>query len=477
MEILSPVTDATALSGRILRMIEAGHTGAARPLLAALRRLVPPSPALAQMAARLAMDEGRMELAQDELDRAIALDPAHGGLLRYRAELRRMAGDLSGALHDAAEAVLQEPQDARGKALLGSLLTLLGSTADAVRCLRDALHGAPADAAIYEALAQAELADGDPIGAEATLAAGMRALPGRISLRNAAILLAVRRGNFAAALAEAEAARAMGLVDACLLGLQAHALSSLGRHAEASLIYAEALKLGPDDPYVRHLVAAAGLVAEEGRAHAEYVRTVFDGYADRFEPHLIALGYRVPGLIRQAVQRHLPASPGATLDLGCGSGLLGVALSDLGCAPLVGVDLSPRMLAQAAAKGLYGELHEADLERLLAEDERHWQLILAGDVLCYFGALEGLLRAVRSRLAHGGCFVFTAETLTADAPPARGWALGRAGRYAHRPDYIRRAAAEAGLLLRDLSHEALRNEQESPVAGMLVVLERPRDDH
>ncbi len=65
----------------------------------------------------------------------------------------------------------------------------------------------------------------------------------------------------------AEEAHAAGVADACLFGLKGHALSSLGRHAEAAEAYAEALKLGPDDPYVRHLVAASGSSARSTNAH------------------------------------------------------------------------------------------------------------------------------------------------------------------------------------------------------------------
>ena len=72
---------------------------------------------------------------------------------------------------------------------------------------------------------------------------------------------------------------------------------------------------------------------------------------------LIRLGYRIPGVIRAAIQRHVPlshASPyGPALDLGCGTGLIAVALSDLSIRPIHGVDLSPRMLAKAVERNLY----------------------------------------------------------------------------------------------------------------------------
>ena len=482
MELLTPATDAAALTRRLSQMIDAGHTGAARPLLAAVRRLAPPSADLAQLAARLALRDGKLDQAQDELDRAVEDAPGHAGLRRHRAELRRMTGDAAGAVQDAAEAVILDRANPEGKALLGVLLADLGRFEEAVSCLREALSAAPANPAIYEALAQAERAGGNAEAAAATLAAGIAALPGRVDLRNAAILLAVRRHDFTAAVDLAEAARRAGVADACLFGLKGHALSSLGRHDEAGQAYVEALKLGPDDPYVRHLVAASGIIAGADRAPADYVRTVFDGYAERFEGHLISLGYRIPGVIRGVLPRYLDASRGPVLDLGCGSGLIGVALSDLPIGKLIGVDLSPRMLAQAAAKGLYAELHEADLQAMLAEESRAFPIVIAADVMCYFGDLTAVLASVHARLAPGGVFVFSVEALQPDASgalPAPGpggadWALGRAGRYAHASAYVERAAQQVGFLVREIAAEVVRNEAEAPVAGLLLVLERPR---
>jgi predicted TPR repeat methyltransferase len=113
--------------------------------------------------------------------------------------------------------------------------------------------------------------------------------------------------------------------------MMGHALSSLGRHGEAGDAYAEALKLGPDDPYVRHLVAASGIVPGAMRAPVDYLRAVFDGYADRFESHIVSLGYRIPGLIRATLLQHPTIMAGETLgpalDLGCGTGLMAVVLA------------------------------------------------------------------------------------------------------------------------------------------------------
>ena len=383
----SPV-DADALMARMGELIDQGRLGAARPLLAAARGLAPPSSGLSMLAARLSLGEGALDAAGAELDQALAADPAHPGLRKCRAELRRHLGDTEGATRDAAEAVIHDPADPVAKALLGVLMLDLGRAREAVSCLAEALRAVPRDAAVWEALANALTADDDPDAALAVLREGIDVVPAAAGLRNAAILLCIRRRDFLGAEALAERSRADGVADACTFGLRGHALSSLARHAEAALAYDEALKLGPDDAYVRHLVAAAGIAATAPRAPEDYVRTLFDGYAARFESHLVSLGYRIPGLIRRHVLDFAAdrAAAGedeiaAVLDLGCGTGLMALAVSDLDLGPITGIDLSAGMLELAREKDLYADLRQAELPAALEADPARWPLILAADLL------------------------------------------------------------------------------------------------
>ena len=481
MEDLQVTVDAEALTARVAALIDVGRTGAARPLLGALRRIAP-SPAIAGLAATLAMREGRLDLAQSELDAAIVDAPADAPLRKLRADLRQQMGDTIGAAADAADAVLLDPKDAAAKALLGVLLLEFGQAGNAAACLTEAVASEPANPLFRQGLAAAQEALGFADTAFQTLTTGIGLAPASTVLRNEAASFALRRRDFATTVRLVEEARRDGVADAACFGLKGHALARLGRHAEAADAYGEALKLDPGNEYVRHLVAASGMLPSAKRAPAEYLRKLFDGYADRFESHLVALGYRVPGLIRKVLGEHPTIIGGGTLgpalDLGCGTGLVALALSDLPVGPLAGVDVASGMLRHAAAKGLYAELHEADVLRFLTDDSRQWPLVLAGDVLCYFGVLHEVLGAVYDRLTPGGWFVFSLEELLADSDrvtPNGDWLLQCRGRYEHSIDYVANTARECGFTIRTLDREIARLEANMPVAGMLVVLERQYD--
>ena len=456
--------DMPGLLGRVRDLLAQGQLAAARPLLGAVARIAPPSPELWEMEARLALRAGDGAGAVAILDRAVAAAPGTPALLLCRAGARAEVGDLAGAMLDAADAVLCAPRDARAKAVLGLVLLERQRPEEARVCLAEAVAAAPDDVSARLGLARAEEVSGRVAAAAATLAAGVARLPGEARLRTAAVLLATRGGAFAEAIALARQARRDGAADACVLGLLGHSLSSLGRHAEAGDAYAAALQLAPEDAYVRHLVAASGRVADLGRAPPDYVRVVFDGYAARFDAHLIGLGYRVPGLARAALAE---AAGGAVLDLGCGTGLMALALSDLAPGPWIGVDLSPRMLALAGQRGLYAELHEADLPTFLAQETRRFAIILAGDVLPYFGDLTALFAAIAARLAPRGQFLCSVERLAeAEAP----WRLGPLGRYQHAPAHLAAAADAAGLTVAQLRPETIRDQDGAAVPGLFAVL-------
>jgi predicted TPR repeat methyltransferase len=484
MNTIQVTAGVEALRNRAAQLADAGRFGAARPLLAAALALGPPSPELTMLSARIALGSGAREQALLELDNGIADAPAHAGLRKCRADARQRMGDRDGAARDAAEAVIIDSTDPEAKAILGVALLDLGCVADAAACLGEAVAGAPNDLTYREALASALEKAGHPDAALRVLTDGIVLSPASVQMRNAAILLCIRRRDFSQAVRLGEQARSLGIADACTFGMQGHALSSLGNHEQAAIAYQDALKLAPEDPYVRHLVVSSTAMLDSKRAPDGYIRTVFDGYADRFEVHLISLQYGIPGAIRAILLNHPKIASGLSLgpvlDLGCGTGLVALAIGDLPIESFTGVDLSPRMLAHAKAKRIYAELREGDIIADLSAHEQRWPLIVAADVLCYMGALEELLALVHQRLEPGGWFVFSVEHMLPDhdgtIPGNGNWALQRQGRYAHAEHYVYEAVCAAGFRVLRMDRPAIRQEAGTDVPGLLLAIERTRHD-
>jgi predicted TPR repeat methyltransferase len=154
------------------------------------------------------------------------------------------------------------------------------------------------------------------------------------------------------------------------------------------------------------------------------------------------------------------------LDLGCGTGLGGAAFRP--CVDrLVGVDLSPAMIAQAGTKGLYDRLAVGDLTTVLADEaaaKATYHLVVAADVFVYVNDLAPIAAGVAHVLAPEGVFAFTVETHAGE-----GVKLLPTLRYAHGEAYIRRALGDAGLTPAHLAKAAVRSEKGIPVDSLVVV--------
>jgi predicted TPR repeat methyltransferase len=234
----------------------------------------------------------------------------------------------------------------------------------------------------------------------------------------------------------------------------------------------------PDDRHGASLQLAR-LGDGDGAMPAAYVRALFDQYAPDFDRALgEGLSYRAPALLLAAIAAACKDCGrdmrfGAMLDLGCGTGLAGAAFR-AHVDWLIGVDLSPGMIAQAHAKGLYDRLIVGDLMQFLqaeAEAQAEHHLVIAADVFAYVSDLARIAAAVARVLAPGGLFAFTTETQTETAATA-GAALGATLRYAHGAEQVRDAVADVGLQLLALTAESTRAEKGIAVPGLLAVARR-----
>lgn len=248
----------------------------------------------------------------------------------------------------------------------------------------------------------------------------------------------------------------------------AHLYMQAGRKNEAATGLRRVLELTPDDIAARHLLdALEGKTTE--RAPADYVRELFDQYADTFESHLVQkLAYRTPQLLGDVLAEHIGRARNLSiLDLGCGTGLMGEVLRDIG-GRLVGVDISPKMVEKTLAKGLYEEAYADDLLAFMQRSPAaSYDLIVAADVFVYLGELREIFRESLRLLRPGGWYAFTVEA--ADEENAAGFVLDITGRYRHHADYLHRLARAAGFTQVHFSRAVIRTQSDQPVAGYLCV--------
>ena len=256
--------------------------------------------------------------------------------------------------------------------------------------------------------------------------------------------------------------------------LLGRAMMALGRSEEAVEALRRAVECDPQDGLgVRIDLARLGALDPDAAITEGYVRALFDDYAAQFERHLVKkLFYRGPELIAEALRRGTakrmrPFRFRRAFDLGCGTGLMARALEGTFTA-MEGVDLSPRMLAQAGKTRLYAALHEGELADFLkGRSDGEADLVVAADVFVYMAALDAVFREAHRVLSRSGFFAFTVQAHEGEAV-----ALGEDGRFAHGEAYLRDLAARTGFFALSFERVSTRQDRGEDVPGFLVVLER-----
>lgn len=149
-----------------------------------------------------------------------------------------------------------------------------------------------------------------------------------------------------------------------------------------------------------------------GARTKEDLLRLYSKWAEDYDADHESIGFRGHELAAEVLARHVTRRDLVrVLDAGAGTGAAGVALRQLGFRDVVGVDLSPEMIARAEAKGVYRRTLVADLSLPVdgLRENAYDAAILVG--VFSFGqappeALDEVLRVVRP----GGVVVLTMRT-------------------------------------------------------------------
>jgi len=438
-----------------------------------------------------------------ELQYRAVLDtvPTHAEAHARLGDVLGQSGQRSEAISHCRRAVAANPRHAEALCCLGSLLHEDGRSEEAAGFLERALELRPnwATALYNYGLVLIAL---DRLPSALTILAGAAELRPNHAATAAALAGALRRLNrLDEARAEAERATRLAPQESAgwlELGLIRAAQNShegaaaafervvsirpdsvqghwclaesrrvLDQPERAAQHYEICLRLDPADRVGAALgLAQVGAAAPPDRAPDAYIRQLFDDYAGHFDTALVEkLGYRGPEQMGDVLARVLDRHEGlAILDAGCGTGLAAPVLRPL-ATWLDGLDLSSAMIERAKRRGLYDRLEVGELISGLSARPGCYDVVVAADVLVYFGDLQPLLTAAARALKPGGVFACTLERCDDE-----GYRLGTGNRYAHSAAYIEAKAEESGFAVALLEPAVSRREAGADVPGWVAAL-------
>ena len=130
-------------------------------------------------------------------------------------------------------------------------------------------------------------------------------------------------------------------------------------------------------------------------------------FAEAYEEAMASNGYITPKRCAEALAGAGADKTQPVLDVGCGSGLSGLALRAEGFDTLDGTDYSEDMLEQARPKGIYRALWQGDLTVPVSDRAETYSAACAAGVLNPAHAPAEALDTILAMLTTGGLFVFS----------------------------------------------------------------------
>ena len=113
---------------------------------------------------------------------------------------------------------------------------------------------------------------------------------------------------------------------------------------------------------------------------ATEIAEIYDRWSDTYDEYMEQFGYRHPAICVALLARHVPAGALPVLDAGVGTGLIGGLMNIIGYQHIDGLDISTGMLDRAREKGVYRELHVADLTQPLDLLDGSYRAIISSGV-------------------------------------------------------------------------------------------------
>jgi predicted TPR repeat methyltransferase len=234
--------------------------------------------------------------------------------------------------------------------------------------------------------------------------------------------------------------------------------------------FEKAFQLMPTNKTAEHMIKALKEDPTAIAAPHAYVEALFDQYAYNYDAHVKdTLQLQVPKHLRDAIAPFASNKQDAwtVLDLGCGTGLIAPYFNDI-ANKLYGVDISSNMIEIARQRGGYINLFQDDIQSYLNKTSLTFDVIVASDVLVYFGDLSALFSACYQRLNDKGLLCFSIETLENTELP---YCIGPTGRFKHSLQYID-TLLDDQFTIEYQNIEKIREQEGESVNGGIYILQK-----
>jgi predicted TPR repeat methyltransferase len=427
----------------------------------------PSGPPQAQVDAVIALySQGQIQEALNTSETLIKDYPNHPLLYNISGACYKVVGQLETAVKRYEQALTIKPDYAEAHNNLGNTLQKLGQIEAAVKCYEQALAIKPDYAEAYYNLGVTFKELGQLEASVKSYEEALAIKPDYAEAYNNLANALKDIGHLEAAVKHYEQALTIKPGYAEAYNNLANALKDLGQLEAAVKCYEQALEIKPDIAGAQHRVnSLTGKTSQS--APKEYVENLFNNYADKFEDSLVnQLEYVMPSLLKRTFLNSGLEKNNIfrTVDLGCGTGLCGVAFRDL-TEKLIGIDLSDKMIAKSKEKNIYDELYVNDLINGLKELEGKFDLFISSDVLVYIGDLKELFKTISEYATIDSLFIFSSEDEDGDS-----FHLRESGRYSHSKKYIVQLALTLGFKLEYFERSNLRKDKGQWIIGGIYVL-------
>lgn len=234
-------------------------------------------------------------------------------------------------------------------------------------------------------------------------------------------------------------------------------------------------------PIYQYLAAEHSLLSEDSqfmidiikgskipRAPNSYVKRLFDHYADYYDEHMkYNLGYNSPKIFAEIIKNNAKQYI-STLDIGCGTGLIGEVLRSYSKLSL-GLDISEEMISSAKRKNVYDMCLNANFFDVDAIQSGFlFECITMCDFCIYHGELEPLFRRVKSLIQPLGDFILNFED-----GEVGDYRLDSSGRFIHNKDHVFLQLEKEGFAIKAKKSSYSRVEKNNKVSSIFIHAKSP----